>query len=48
MFDLSYKNMHFSGKSKCREFVIRFKSGNNGVMNLGNAEWQREYGADTW
>lgn len=46
--DVTHTAINFSGKSKCREFVIRFKSGNKRVMNLSTAEWQREYGADAW
>ena len=35
--DVTHTAINFSGKSKCREFVIRFKSGNQRVMNLSNA-----------
>ena len=31
--DVTHTAINFSGKSKCREFVIRFKSGNLRVMN---------------
>ena len=37
--DVTHTAINFCGKSKCREFVIRFKSGNKRVMNLGNTEW---------
>jgi len=36
--DVTHTAINFSGKSKCREFVIRFKSGNQRVMNLSSAE----------
>ena len=31
--DVTHTAINFSGKSKCREFVIRFESGNQRVMN---------------